>query len=273
MKNNVVSLPDIQHTPDERGIDLQCVGVKDVEIPLNIAQKDGGSQLVHALATTSVGLPKKYKGTHMSRFIMQLAEWSRGKVLSLSLKEFLEEARVRLQAESAQIKLDFRYFIEKEAPVSKISAPMAYACSFKGVLEKNGNGDNYHLDLSTTVPISTLCPCSKAISKYGAHNQRTEIRTTVQIDTKPKHPVVWIEDLVAGLDSCASAPVYPFLKRQDEKFVTEQQYENPKFVEDVARDAIAYLRTVNGISGFDLEIESLESIHGHNVWASHQEQF
>ena len=264
------TLLDVQGLADKRGVTLNQVGVKNVEIPMQVIQKDGKAQTVQALATMSVGLPAEFKGTHMSRFVIQLSEWSQNKTLCLNLKEFLIEAKERLEAPSAFIELKFRYFIDKPAPVSGLSAPMAYECVFKGSLDEQ---EHYRLILSVLVPCATLCPCSKAISDYGAHNQRAEIRANVIIDPETEHRMVWIEDLVAGLEEASSCPVYPLIKRVDEKFITEKAYDNPKFVEDVIREATLLLRDYKGITGFSLEVEALESIHAHNAWAAHAENF
>lgn len=264
------TLLDVQNLKDARGINLQRVGVKQVEIPLRVLQKNGKSQMVAAMATMSVGLAKEFKGTHMSRFIMQLTEWSKEKVLTFDLREFLLEAQQRLQSETAQIELAFRFFMEKASPVTDISAPMAYGCTIYG---SSIGTEVHHIVLGVDIPISTLCPCSKAISKYGAHNQRAMIHAKVVVDSESPHPVLWFEDLISALEECSSCPVYPFLKREDEKYVTERQYENPKFVEDVIREATAVLRTHTGVNGFSLEVEALESIHGHNAWAFHEENF
>jgi GTP cyclohydrolase IB len=262
------TLPDVQGFADQRGVTLDRVGVSRVEIPMQVLQKDGKTQVVQAMATMSVGLPAAMKGTHMSRFIIQLDAWSKNKILSLNLREFLEEAKERLEAPSAFIGLKFRYFIEKAAPVSGLTASMAYECHFQGSLDETGH---YQLSLSVMVPCATLCPCSKAISDYGAHNQRAEIRACVHIEPDVETPVVWLEDLIAGLEATSSCPVYPLIKRVDEKFVTEKAYDNPRFVEDVIRESTLFLRTFKGVTGFELEVEALESIHAHNAWAAHAE--
>ncbi len=267
---DTLSLLDVQGLSDERDITLNQVGVRNVEIPMTVLQKDGKTQPVQAMAAMSVGLPGEFKGTHMSRFVIQLSEWGQQKALCLNLKEFLDEAKRRLEAPSAYIELKFRYFIDKPAPVSRMSAPMAYECTFRGSLDTQ---NKYRLVLGVVVPCATLCPCSKAISDYGAHNQRAEIRAQVVIDPDTDHRVVWIEDLVAGLEASSSCPVFPLVKRVDEKWMTEQAYDNPKFVEDVIREATLFLRKYNGITGFALEVEALESIHAHNAWAVHSENF
>jgi GTP cyclohydrolase IB len=264
------TLLDVQGLADRRGVTLNQVGIKNVEIPMQVIQKDGKSQAVQAVATMSVGLPAEFKGTHMSRFVIQLSEWSQNKALCLNLREFLEEAKERLEAPSAYIDLRFRYFIDKAAPVSRMSAPMAYECEFKASLDEQ---EHYRFVLSIVVPCATLCPCSKAISDYGAHNQRAEIRASVLIDPETEHRVVWIEDLIDGLEAASSCPVYPLVKRVDEKFITEKAYDNPKFVEDVIRESTLFLRNYKGITGFSLEVEALESIHAHNAWAAHAENF
>ncbi len=264
------TLLDVQGLADQRGVTLNQVGVKHVEIPMQVLQKDGKTQAVQASATMSVGLPAEFKGTHMSRFVIQLNEWSQNKTFSLDLHEFLVEAKQRLEAPSAFIELKFRYFMDKPAPVSGMSAPMAYECVFKGSLDEQ---NHYRMILSVLVPCATLCPCSKAISDYGAHNQRAEIRADIIIDTDADHPVIWIEDIVAGLEAASSCPVYPLIKRVDEKFITEKAYDNPKFVEDVIRESTLFLRDFKGVQGFSLEVDALESIHAHNAWAAHSENY
>jgi GTP cyclohydrolase I len=262
------TLPDIQIMPDARGIDLQRVGVKSVDLPLQVLQKDGRTQQVHAQASLSVGLDKSAKGTHMSRMILHLAEWAKTTVFTLELRPFLETSKQILNAPSAEVAVDFHYFIEKPAPVSKIPGPMAYHCRFVGRLDHT---DTYNLTLGIVIPLTTLCPCSKAISKYGAHNQRAILNCDVAIDTTSEHRVVWIEDLITKIEDLSSCPLYPVLKRVDEKYVTERAYENPKFVEDVVRDVTLFLRDYPGIKGFALHLEALESIHDHNAWTSHVE--
>jgi GTP cyclohydrolase I len=266
-------LTDVQGSRDVRGVAIQQVGVKEVMVPIQLLQKNGRVQSVSANCRLSVGLSPEFKGTHLSRFVIQLSEWSRGKVLSLNFREFLAETIERLEVESAQTEIRFRYFVDKKAPVSGLSAPMAYECTFEGDYSRSGDGreETYQLVLGLAVPIATLCPCSKAISKYGAHNQRAEIRVRVRIDSESDHRIVWIEDLVKALEECGSCQVYPLVKREDEKFMTEQAYENPRFVEDVIREVILLLRDYPGICGFSVAVEAMESIHGHNAWACHAE--
>ncbi|MEW5819396.1 MAG: GTP cyclohydrolase FolE2 [Cyanobacteriota bacterium] len=258
------TLVDVQSIRDSRGIDLQRVGVKNVEIPLNIIQKDGQQQIATVKATLTVDLPHHFKGTHMSRFIEILNEWRSKKLLSIDLEGCLKQTIEKLNASNSYIILQFKYFIEKEAPVSSLIAPMGYNCAFEGVFIDN----KYDFFLSVNVPITTLCPCSKEISDYGAHNQRAIVK--VKISYAPDQ-IVWIEDLVNLIESTGSSPVYPILKREDEKYVTEKAYNNPKFVEDVIRDLVNELRQIDIIKWYEVECEAFESIHNHSAWAYQKE--
>ena len=259
-------LKDVQNLKDYRGIDIQKVGVKNVEVPLNIQRKNDKEQIVCARAKMSVSLPKDYKGTHMSRFIEILTEWGQKNLLGDDIKGCLEEIILKLYAKSAELKFEFKYFIDKKAPVSGLSCPMGYDCSFEGVLDKN----NYRFILGVNVPVTTLCPCSKEISDYGAHNQRTLTKVEISYDTDS---IIWLEDLIELIESCGSSPVYPLLKRDDEKYVTEQAYNNPKFVEDVLRDTVSKLRNIKEINWFKVDCEAFESIHNHSAWAYQEEHF
>ena len=257
-------MKDIQNLKDERNVDIQKVGIKHLELPLIIQRKNNSNQVVCARAKVNVSLPKDYKGTHMSRFVEVLTEWRNKNHLGVDIKGCLEEIVRRLDAKSGELEFKFTYFIDKLSPVTKLSSPMSYECIFKGRIE---DGD-YKFILGTEVPVTTLCPCSKEISENGAHNQRAFIRIRVSYD-EDKH--IWLEDLIDMVESCASCPVYPLLKREDEKFVTEKAYSNPKFVEDVLRDVVVKLRQNIIINDFEVECEALESIHNHSAWAYQQE--
>jgi GTP cyclohydrolase IB len=260
-------LEDVQGRPDSRGIALKEAGVCGVKMPLQIRQKDGTSQQVAATVTMSVGLPPQEKGTHMSRFVVQLAQWSRGKVLNLSLKSFIEEMANRLDATSAYVSVSFPFFIDKKAPVTDGSAPMAVHCALTAQLEQG----TITLGLQYKMAIATLCPCSKAISEYGAHNQRAELMMNLRLD-ESAIDTLSLEDLMILGDQAASCPVFPLLKRADEKWVTERQYTNAKFVEDVVRDMALLLRVQPAVAGFSVRVEALESIHDHNAFASYEER-
>lgn len=262
--SNSSNLADVQSSSDSRGIDIQKVGIKDVEIPLIIQRKNEDNQCVYAKVRVSVSLPKNYKGTHMSRFMEVLNDWSQKEILSEDIKGFLKEVNKKLNATSAEAKFNFKYFLKKTAPVSKIASNQGYDCSFKGVLDK----DDYKFYLGVKVPVTTLCPCSKEISKYSAHNQRALVSLTVSY---PENEQVWLEDIIGLVEKSGSCEVYPLLKRRDEKYVTEKAYENPKFVEDVIRDIVIKLRDDKIITDFEVEVESFESIHNHSAWAYQKE--
>ena len=258
-------IKDVQNEKDLRNIPIQKVGVKDVEIPLKIERKNPKGEpeleIVYAKAKMSVSLPSHYKGTHMSRFIEILNKYQQESLVSTDIEQVLCDMKKKLDAKDAYLKFSFKYFIKKQAPVSKFESLMCYDCAFEGEIDEN---DNYKFFLITKVPITTLCPCSKEISKYGAHNQRALLTIKVSYDND-KH--IWLEDLIEMAQSCASCEIYPLLKREDEKFVTEAAYENPKFVEDVIRDIVSKLNENEIIKFYEVEMEAFESIHAHNAWA------
>lgn len=253
-------MKDIQNLKDYREVDIQKVGIKHLELPLIIQRKNSSNQVVCANAKVNVSLPRAYKGTHMSRFVEVLSEWQTKNLLGVDIKGCLEKIIKRLDAESGELEFKFKYFIDKKSPVTNLSSPMSYDCLFKGRMDK----DDYKFILGIEVPVTTLCPCSKEISDNGAHNQRAFIRVRVSYD-EDKH--IWLEDLVDMIESCASCPVYPLLKREDEKFVTEKAWDNPKFVEDVLRDVVVKLRNDETVNEFEVECEAFESIHNHSAWA------
>ena len=203
----------------------------------------------------------------MSRFVEVLNEWRERK--TLDIKNCVVTMVEKLDAKCGYLKFDFKYFIDKKSPVTGISAPMCYDCTFEGVLDNyNEEDEEYRFYLGVKVPVTTLCPCSKEISNYGAHNQRAIVSVKI---TYPEEEHIWIEDLVAKIEKTASAELYPLLKREDEKFVTEHAYDNPKFVEDVLRDVVILLRNDDNIDSFEVECESIESIHNHSAWAYQSE--
>ena len=254
-------IKDVQKTIDERNIPLQKVGVKDVETLLNIERKgQKASQKVYAKAKMSVYLPSNYKGTHMSRFIEILEDYRKKNLIGVDIKKMLEDMKIKLESKSAYLKFDFKYFIKKGAPKSALEALMCYDCYFEGTLDEN---DNYKFFLGAKVPITTLCPCSKEISNNGAHNQRAIVSVKVSY---PENKHIWLEDLIQEIENCGSCELYSLLKREDEKFVTERAYENPKFVEDVMRDVVLKLQSINAIDYYEVEIEAFESIHNHSAW-------
>ena len=257
-------MKDVAASEDTRGITVQRVGVKDVHLPILMRRTSGGFDSVLARIDFSVTLPHQFRGTHMSRFVDILFDWRQKPISKPELREMLEEACHRLGAERARVDVFFKYFINKKAPVSKSASALDYDCKFEGVLD---NGE-YILTTCVEVPVTILCPCSKEISQHGAHSQRAIIRTRIR--SRPD-AMVWIEDVVTMLERQGSAEIYPLLKRQDERFVTETAYENPKFVEDVVRDVVATLREDRRLVWFQVECESMESIHNHAAYAFQEE--
>lgn len=254
---------DVQAQADTRGINIQNVGVKDVHLPLLIKTKQGGFQHVMANISLSARLPMHFKGTHMSRFMEALLPWGSKPISNNELRALLSETCQRLEADAAEVSIHFKYFMEKKAPVSGRGSLMDYDCSFNA----KRVGNRHVFTLGIDVPVSSCCPCSKEISDYGAHNQRTMIKAKVRFTGG----FLWIEDLVELLESRGSCQLYPLLKREDEKFVTESAYDNPKFVEDILRDTVLALRADPLVVWFDVECESIESIHNHSAFAKHTE--
>ena len=257
-------MKDIQNLEDTREVDIQKVGIKHLEMPLIIQRKNNFNQVVSAKARVSVSLPKKYKGTHMSRFVEVLNEWQTKNLLGVDIKGCLEKIIKKLHAGSGELEFKFKYFIDKTAPVTGLVAPMSYECSFEGRIDEG----EYKFILGVVVPVTTLCPCSKEISDNGAHNQRAYISVKISYD---ENEHIWLEDLIDLIESCASCPVYPLLKRKDEKFVTEKAWDNPKFVEDVLRDVVVKLRKHPVVKSSEVECEAFESIHNHSAWAYQKE--
>lgn len=257
-------LRDIQNLKDNRNVDIQKVGIKNLKLPLIIQRKNSSNLVVSADARVCVSLPRHYKGTHMSRFVEVLTEWQHKNLLGVDIKGCLEKIINNLDAESGELEFKFTYFIDKKSPVTKISAPMSYECSFEGRIIDGV----YKFILGVVVPVTTLCPCSKEISDNGAHNQRALINVKVSYDESEQ---IWIEDLIELVENCASCPLYTLLKREDEKFVTEKAWNNPKFVEDILRDVVVELRNFPVVNEFEVDCEAFESIHNHSAWAFQHE--
>ena len=259
------TMRDTQGRTDAREVDLQRVGVKRVALPVRIQEQDSGIQTVLADIQLSVDLPRHYKGTHMSRFIEILEKWKDVPSSSGQLEHILEDTRERLHADRAHIQVAFKYFVQKHAPVSGRASTMGYDCTFHAMLCAE---TGYDLVCGVTVPITTVCPCSKEISDAGAHNQRAWLRVKVRtVGDK----FFWLEELISQLEAFGSCEVYPLVKRPDEKYVTERGYANPKFVEDVLRDVVLWLRAHPYVAWFEVECEADESIHPHNAFAYQQE--
>ncbi|MBW2305330.1 MAG: GTP cyclohydrolase I FolE2 [Deltaproteobacteria bacterium] len=247
---------DMQNKHDHRNLDIDKAGVKDILYPIRVLAKNGGMQHTVAKINMYVDLPRHFKGTHMSRFVEILHEY-RGDMSIRTFSRILDDMVERLDAQSAHIEVAFPYFIEKAAPVTGTPGMMEYACRF--ICSKKGEKD---FRVEITAPVTTLCPCSREISTKGAHNQRGRVTITLRFKR-----FFWIEDIIHLIESSASAEVYSVLKRPDEKYLTEQAYANPMFVEDVVRTAAQKLEQMKDFSWYAVEAENFESIHNHSAYA------
>ncbi len=252
-----MSLKDTQNEPDDRQLPIDRVGVKDLRYPIQIRDKNHSLQSTIATVQLTVDLPHHFKGTHMSRFIEVLN--SHGPVLHVdNIRTILEQLTLRLESYCAHVDFDFPFFLEKKAPVSGAPGLMDYVARFNATLEK-GVMD---FVVTVVVPVTTLCPCSKAISARGAHNQRGQATLAVRC----KSPM-WIEDMIRLVEDSASSELYSLLKRPDEKEVTERAYDNPVFVEDFVRNMADRCSQDANILWYRVEAENFESIHNHNAYA------
>jgi GTP cyclohydrolase I len=254
----VETLIDLQNSTDHRKINIDKVGVKNIRYPITVLDRAHGRQHTVATINMYVNLPQEFKGTHMSRFIEILNEY-RGEIHIRSFRAILETMNERLQAQSAHLDVTFPYFVEKLSPVSGAAGLMEYACRLVGSLSDEGG---YDVVVEVVVPISTVCPCSKEISDFGAHNQRGVVRLAVRFSR-----FVWLEELIHLVEAEASCEVYSVLKRPDEKYVTEKAYDNPKFVEDLVRDIASRLDRDDHITWYSVDAENFESIHNHSAYA------
>lgn len=250
-------LPDIQKMEDSRGIAINKVGIKNFRLPVYVQDRQNKGQHTVAECSMYVNLPSDFKGTHMSRFaeILNAEEFA---VTLHSLKDTLLKMTQLLDARDAYLEMTFCYFIKKMAPVSAIASMMDYKVTLMGELVDG----KYAIFIKTVVPITSLCPCSKEISQYGAHNQRSYVTVTVELKK-----FVWIEEIIKIVENAGSCEVYGILKRPDEKYVTEKAYENPKFVEDIVRDIAVQLNKDDRIVAYAVESENVESIHNHSAIA------
>ena len=250
-------LKDTQNEPDDRQIAIDRVGVRALRYPMQIRDKARAVQHTIATAALTVDLPHHFKGTHMSRFVEVLNEF--GPELHVdNIHTILRQLTARLDSESAHVDFEFPFFLAKPAPVTGAVGMMDYNARFAATLEK-GVVD---FVVTVIVPVTTLCPCSKAISVHGAHNQRGQVTFSIRF-TRP----VWIEDMIRLVEDSASSELYSLLKRPDEKAVTERAYENPVFVEDLVRNVAARADGVADITWYRIEAENFESIHNHNAYA------
>lgn len=257
-------LNDTQNSHDDRNIPINKVGICDLRYPITVMDRAEMSQHTIGVFSMSVNLPGDIKGTHMSRFLEVLNRHQDALTMA-TLPQILEEMRKHLDANSAQLGVKFPYFIERKAPVSGSAALLDYEVEYLGEATAEGQSAR----LRVTAPVKTLCPCSKAISDYGAHNQRGHVTMEVVPERTAKGlpQMIWIEELAAIAEKSASAPLYPLLKRPDERHVTMQAYDNPVFVEDLSRNVAKYLMADERIAAFKVAVVNMESIHNHNAFA------
>jgi GTP cyclohydrolase I len=247
----------VQSDKDSRNVAIDRVGVRNVSYPVIVMDRDSGIQNTVASVSMSVSLPHEYRGTHMSRFIETLEEY-KGKVGPATLEALTRRLCTKLNATEAEIQFQFPYFIRKCAPVSGIPSYMRYDASLRGMYKE----DAFDMITGVEVAVQTLCPCSKEISSCGAHNQRTRVRLWVRMDE-----LVWFEEMIQVVERSSSTPLYTLLKREDERYVTEQAYANPHFVEDVVRDLAVELNRDERINWYGISVLSAESIHNHDAFA------
>ena len=256
-KNIKTTLPDTQNQIDKRNIPINRVGIKNLKYPIIVKDRQKETQNTIATISMTVDLPKHFKGTHMSRFVEILQ--SKEDVIHIdSIFDLLDEMKSKLNASAAHIEMEFPYFRVKRAPATKKPSLMDYTVKFHAVKH---NSDTDFI-MTVKVPVTTLCPCSKNISEYGAHNQRGEVTVAVRFSG-----LLWIEDVIDIVEKSASSELYTLLKREDEKFVTEHAYDNPVFVEDLVRNVAIGLRKNSQVLWYSVEAENFESIHNHNAYA------
>ena len=250
-------IADVQGRPDTRNLTIDKVGVKDVRHPIRVKDRSGWEQ--HTVATFSmyVELPHNFKGTHMSRFIEILNNHERETTVE-SFRAMLSEMTEHLDAERGHIEMSFPFFLQKKAPITGVESLLDYQVTLTGEIFRG----KVITEVRIIVPVTSLCPCSKQISDYGAHNQRSHVTVNIRSSA-----FIWIEELIDTVEKEASCELYGLLKRPDEKHVTEKAYDNPKFVEDLVRDVACRLNEDNRILGYTVEAENFESIHNHSAYA------
>jgi len=252
----VTELEDVQGRADARRLPINRVGIKDIRHPVRVKDRSAGEQHTIAYFSMYVSLPHNFKGTHMSRFV-EILHGER-EISVESFRAMLEKMTERLEADTGHIEMSFPFFVMKKAPVSGVESLMDYQATLIGE-RRDGQTEMW---VRVVVPVTSLCPCSKKISDYGAHNQRSHVTIKAKLRSH-----LWIEEIIGIAESEASSELYGILKRPDEKFVTERAYDNPKFVEDMVRDVAARLNADDRIAAYTVESENFESIHNHSAYA------
>jgi GTP cyclohydrolase IB len=256
MRPVVTDIEDVQGHADTRRLPINRVGIKDIRHPVRVKNRSGGEQHTVAQFNMYVSLPHNFKGTHMSRFV-EILHGER-EISVESFRTMLKEMTERLGADAGHIEMTFPFFVMKKAPVTGVESLMDYQTSLIGEI-RNGHTD---MRVRVVVPVMSLCPCSKKISDYGAHNQRSHVTISAKLRSH-----MWIEEIIEIAEKEASCELYGILKRPDEKYVTERAYDNPKFVEDMVRDVAARLNADERIAAYTVESENFESIHNHSAYA------
>ena len=250
-------IEDVQNSKDNRNIPIDKVGIKDIKHPVTVIDTNGKKQHTVANINMYVNLCAKHKGTHMSRFIELLNQQET--IISMEeLPKLLQRMNNSLNSHNSFIEVSFPFFIKKQAPLSKVESLLDYSIT----LSCTYIDGSLTIDVKSLVPVTSLCPCSKKISKYGAHNQRSHLEVKVRTAGS-----LCFEDLISMIEKEASCELYGLLKRPDEKYVTERAYENPKFVEDLVRDIAAKLNNNDDILAYEVSSENFESIHNHSAYA------
>ncbi|MDA0823913.1 MAG: GTP cyclohydrolase FolE2 [Proteobacteria bacterium] len=251
------NIPDTQGSEDTRRIAIDRVGIKDIKHPVVVRDRAGREQHTVASFNMMVGLPHKFKGTHMSRFV-EILNHHEFEISVPTFESMVEEMTNVLDAEFGRIEMTFPYFVQKSAPVSGVKSLLDYTVTFIGEVGPDGPT----ISVKVVVPCTTLCPCSKNISAYGAHNQRSHVTLEVKVND-----FMWIEELIDVVEQVASCELYGLLKRPDEKYVTERAYDNPRFVEDMVREVALKLNSEDRVLSYTVESENFESIHNHSAYA------
>lgn len=259
-----MSLPDIQNQRGNFGYPLDA-GVTDIRRPIQLLVKDSDETVgTVAQISLTVSLPHDRRGVNMSRLPLAINAVDWHKYVGEALSELLLLTIRKTKAPSAEAAIGFPYFVVQKSPITDHEGVLSVDCVIDGKRHQDNLSEPYPLELMVTTPVMTLCPCSKAISKNGAHNQRARVQIRVSYLSDE---LVWIEDLIQIAEKAASSGVYPIIKREDEKWITEHAYENPKFVEDVARNAAMYVDQIESVLSYEIQVISEESIHDHSAIA------
>ncbi len=253
----IFQVADIQSTPDTRNLTIDKVGVKNLRHPIRVKDRDQHEQHTVALFNMYVELPRNFKGTHMSRFVEILSQHKEATSV-LSFRDMLKDVTEHLDAEKGHVEMTFPFFLTKKAPVTGVESLMDYEVTFTGDI----TNDVITNEIAVLIPVTSLCPCSKEISAYGAHNQRSHVIAAIHTNS-----FIWIEDIIDIIEKEASSELYGILKRPDEKYVTERAYDNPKFVEDLVRDIAGCFNKDKRIQTYTVSAENFESIHNHSAYA------